>query len=91
MWSSAAAAFIAGTAVACLNRGQVVILVTAFIGAVLVVSGLAMWVMELPGIYGALRGMASASAIVAPFVLLVPTVVSCFYQSAEVHRLCTQV
>jgi hypothetical protein len=91
LWSSAAVAFIAGTALACLNRQQVVILVTAFIGAILTISGLAMWVLELPGIYGALRGMAGESAIVAPFVVLVPTVMSCFYQSAEVHRLCTQV
>jgi len=86
LWSFAAASFIAATAFACINRQQVVILVTAFIGAAMVISGLAMWIMELPGIYGSLRRMAGESAIVAPFVVLVPMVMSCFYQSAEVRR-----
>jgi hypothetical protein len=70
-----------------LNRQHVVILVTAFLGAVLVVSGLATWIIDMPALYGTVRAMTTGSAIVLPFVLLVPTVMSSFYQIAEVRRL----
>ncbi len=43
--------------------------------------------MSLPSFYGDVRAMATGSVIVLPFVLLVPTVMSSFYQAAEVHRL----
>jgi hypothetical protein len=78
---------IAFTAYAYLNRQYVVIIVTAFLGAVLLLSGLASWIMNLPGLYGTLRSMATGSVLVLPFILLVPTVMSSFYQSAEIRRL----
>ena len=78
---------IACTAFAFLNRQQIVIVVTAFLGAVLLMSGLATWVMQAPALYGTLRQMATGSAIVLPFILIVPTVMSSFYQTAEVRRL----
>lgn len=70
-----------------LNRRHVVIIVTAFLGAVLLLSGLTAWVANMPWLYRAVQGMAAGSAIVVPFILLVPTVMSSFYQSAEVRRL----
>ncbi|MGB2987968.1 MAG: hypothetical protein WBE26_19035 [Phycisphaerae bacterium] len=87
LWAAGGAAFIACTAFAFLNRQHVVIVVTAFLGAMLLVSGLAAWLMAMPGLYGTVRGMATGSAIVVPFLLLVPMVMSCFYQGAEVRRL----
>ena len=85
--ASGGAAFIGCAAFAFLNRQHVVIVVTAFLGAALLVSGLTAWVMNLPGLYGTLRAMAAGSAIVIPFIVVVPTVVSSFYQLAEVRRL----
>jgi len=85
--ASGGAAFIGCAAFAFLNRQHVVIVVTAFLGAALLVSGLTAWVVNLPGLYGTLRAMAAGSAIVIPFIVAVPTVVSSFYQLAEVRRL----
>jgi len=87
LWAADGTAFIACTAFAYLNRRHVVILVTAFLGAVLVMSGLTAWVMASPMLFGTVRSMAAWSVIVVPFLLLVPTVMSCFYQIAEVRRL----
>ncbi len=78
---------IAFTAYSYLNRQHIVIIVTAFLGAVLLMSGIASWVMNLPGLYGTLRSMATGSVLVLPFILIVPTIMSSFYQSAEVRRL----
>jgi hypothetical protein len=87
LWGGAGAALFGCTALAVLNRQHVVILVTAFLGAVLVLSGLTTWVMTMPMLFGTFRSMASWSVIVVPFLVLVPTVMSCFYQMAEVRRL----
>lgn len=86
-WGMIGAAFVACTAFAVINRRHVVILVTAFLGALLLLSGLTSWVMAMPDIYGTFRSMAAWSVIVVPFLVLVPTVMSCFYQMAEVRRL----
>ena len=86
LWASAAAALIACTSVSFLNRQHVVIVVTAFLGAALLLSGVAAWVMHSPSFFGYIRSMAVESVIVLPFLLLVPTVMSSFYQIAEVHR-----
>lgn len=87
LWFGAGAAFIAFCAFSYLNRQYVVIVVTAFMGAMLLVSGLAAWVMMLPPLYATMRSLASTSFIVVPFLLVVPTVMSSFYQGAEVRRL----
>lgn len=87
LWGGVGAAFVACTAFAVINRRHVVILVTAFLGAMLLLSGLTSWVMNVPGVLGTFRSMAAWSVIVVPFLVLVPTVMSCFYQIAEVRRL----
>lgn len=87
LWASGGVAMITCTAFAFQNRQEVVIVITGFFGAILVMSGLTAWIIPYPGIYTTLRGLISSSAIVLPFLLLVPTVMSSFYQSAEVRRL----
>jgi hypothetical protein len=87
LWIAGGVALLACSAVAFLNRQFVVITVTAFIGAMLLVSGLAVFAMSFSAFYATLYSMARGSMIVLPFLLLVPTVMSCFYQVAEVHRL----
>jgi hypothetical protein len=86
-WSLCGAAFVAFTGFSVLGKQRVVIFVTAFLGAVLLMSGLATWVMSIHSFYGTVRALASNSMIVVPFLLLVPTVMSSFYQIAEVRRL----
>jgi len=87
LWGGVGAAFVACTAFAVINRRHVVILVTAFLGAMLLLSGLTSWAMNMPGVLDSFRSMAAWSVIVVPFLVLVPTVMSCFYQIAEVRRL----
>jgi hypothetical protein len=86
-WSLCGACFVAFTGFSVLGKQRVVIFVTAFLGAVLLMSGLAAWAMSIPAFFGTVRAMAGNSMIVVPFLLLVPTVMSTFYQIAEVRRL----
>jgi hypothetical protein len=86
LWITGGVACLAGAAYAHLNRQYVVILVTAFLGATLLLSGLAVWTMGLPSLWGTLRSLLADSIVVLPFLLLVPTVMSAFYQMAEVRR-----
>lgn len=87
LWGASGAALIACLAMSILYRRHVVILVTAFLGAALLLSGLMTLVMTNAALFGTFRSMAAWSAIVIPFLVLVPTVMSCFYQIAEVRRL----
>ncbi len=86
LWVAGGLALFGCSALAFLHRAHVVIAVTAFLGATLLVSGLAVFVMRTSSLYGTLHSMATNYTIVVPFLLLVPTVMSCFYQTAEVRR-----
>ena len=83
LWITAGIGLFGCTALAFINRQLVVIGVTSFLGAVLALSGLTAVVMNQGSLYSTL---ASHSAFLVPFALIVPTVMSCFYQVAEVHR-----
>lgn len=74
------------TALAFINRQTVIVMVAAFLGAVLVVSGLSVCIMLSPTTYGYFHRMVIGSSFVLPFTLLVPTVMSCCYQVAEANR-----
>jgi len=87
LWIIGAITLFGCSAFAWLNRRLVVIFVTGFLGSVLLVSGLTMVMMSSNALYGTFRSMAASSCIVVPFMLLVPTVMSCFYQASEVRRL----
>ena len=69
------------------RRKVLIVFVTSFLGAVMLVSGLAALVMTVPTLYSTLRVMASYTVIVAPFAVLVPTVMSCFYQISELRKM----
>jgi len=86
LWLAGGVGLTAGAAFGFLYGRHVVILMTAFEGAILVVSGFAAMMAASSGLYGTLRWMATSNYIVLPFMLLVPTVVSFFYQVSEVHR-----
>ena len=87
LWGAGAAVFVACTAYAYLNRQRVIVFLTSFLGATLLLSGVTAWAMAWPGLFGTFKSMATGSAIVLPFLVLVPTVMSCLYQMSEVHRL----
>jgi hypothetical protein len=91
LWIASGCALFACTAAAFLYRRHVVIAVTAFLGAALVLSGLTVWVMRMPGLYSVLHGLADKHFFILPFLHLVPTVMSCFYQGAEAKRCQAQV
>ncbi len=78
--------FLGSGAYALINRQLVVVLVTAFLGSVLALSGCTIFLMRFPSLYGTLQSLAAGSAIVGSFILLVPCTISSFYQIAEVHR-----
>lgn len=87
LWMSAAASVFMGAAYSFINRKLVVIGVTASLGAALVLSGLAVLLMESTVVYGNIKSLAVDSVVVLPFLILVPTVMSSLYQLAEMKRL----
>lgn len=84
-WLVALALLLSFSAVAYINRQTVVVFVAAFLGAVLVVSGIAVCIMLSPTTYGYFHSALLDSSFVLPFMLLVPTTMSCFYQLSEVN------
>lgn len=87
LWGAGILAFAAFGAFSYIHQQHVVIGVSAMFGSVFVISGLAVCLTMLPVLDGTVRSLAGESFIVIPFFLFVPTVVSCFYQAGEMHRL----
>ena len=86
LWCLAGAAVLLSGAYALIYRRKVVVLITAFLGSALLVSGLIAMIMTTPALYTWFDGVARESVIAAPFLLIVPTVMSCFYQMGESRR-----
>lgn len=84
-WLVVLAIFLSFSALAYINRQTVAVFVAAFLGAILVVSGIAVCVMLSPTTYGYFHSALLDSSLVLPFMLLVPTTMSCFYQISEVN------
>ncbi len=80
------ATLLVGTAYAFINRQLVIVFVTSMLGATLLVSGVAALVMAWPNFYGTVTSLGSTNSFVGPFLIVVPAVVSCFYQVGEVNR-----
>lgn len=88
LWGVGMFAFIAFASFSFLHPHHVLVGVTAVLGSVLVISGMAVWVSAFPGFYGHVRSLVLESIFIAPFFLFVPTVVSCFYQVGDLNRRC---
>lgn len=91
LWALSGAGLLAGAAYSLLHRQHLIVLVTSFLGAILLLSGLAAIAMNSPGIMSTMRSMAYGSEIVVPFIILVPTVMSSFYQVSDMRRSGTSV
>ena len=87
LWLGTTLGFMGCFGLSFLNRAYVVILVTSFLGAALLISGLTAAAMTSSGLYSSLRNVASSSAFIVPFLVVVPTVMSCFLQASEVRRI----
>ncbi len=85
-WIAWAVMFLGFSALCAINRPMVVVLISAVGGALLFTSGGVALIRFAPGIYNNMQGMAKGSAIVLPFLMLVPTAMSFFYQMGEVRR-----
>jgi len=86
LWALSGAGLLAGAAYSLLHRQHLIVFVTSFVGALLLLSGFAAIAMSSPGIMSTIRSMASSSGIVVPFLILVPTVMSSFYQVSDMRR-----
>lgn len=86
LWALSAAGLLAGAAYSLLHRQHLIVLVTSFLGALLLLSGLAAVAMHSPALMSTMRSMAYSSEIVVPFIILVPTVMSSFYQVSDMRR-----
>ncbi len=75
--------FIALAAVSISNERGVVILITSFEGAVLLLSGLIPIIASWPGLFRFLESTNRASWIFLPFVILVPTAIGCLLQISD--------
>ena len=85
-WFLCGFAFISAGALAHTYRRLVVIGVTAILGAVLAMSGVIALVMAAPNMYGTMHALVRNSVFLSVFLILVPSVMSMFYQVSEVHR-----
>ncbi|RME38030.1 MAG: hypothetical protein D6788_08230 [Planctomycetota bacterium] len=86
VWFIAGAALLGGTAFAYLNRTHLVAVVTAALGACVFLGGAYMWFCALRESSAFVRSLTPDTPYTLPFLLLTTTVVSAFYQSAEIHR-----
>lgn len=87
LWMSGAASVFMGAAYSFINRKLVIIGVTASMGAGLLLSGMTVLLMEWDVVYGNVKALATDSAIVLPFLIMVPTFMSALHQLSEMRRL----
>jgi len=74
------------TAVSFIYLRQIIIVVTSFEGAVLLVSAAVALLSTTPRLFNYFRTMAYEGSIFLPFVVLVPTVIGTMCQMADVNR-----
>jgi len=86
LWVGLGLAFVGGTALSCINRRKVAMVITSFQGSILVVAGMAALVSQQPGMAAFFRGTADGSKIFLPFIILVPTVIGAFLQAADIRK-----
>jgi len=86
IWFLCGFAFISAGALAYTYKRLVVIGITAILGAALAMSGVTALVMAAPNMYGTMHALVRNSAFLSVFLILVPSVMSIFYQVSEVHR-----
>lgn len=86
LWVTTAIGMVVFAAFSFIDLRQVVILITSFEGAVLLVSAGVAFVAGVPWIANQFRGTSWGWALLGPFVLLVPTVIGTMMQMADAKQ-----
>ena len=86
LWVVTGIGLLAACALSFLNLRQVVVVITSFEGAVLLLSAAVAFLSEVPGLYEYFRTTAYQGSVIVPFLLLVPTAVGTMCQLAEANR-----
>jgi hypothetical protein len=86
LWIALVLCFAGSTALSYIYMRQVIVIVTAFEGAVLLMSGAVAIVSETPRLFNFFRSISNHYWFFLPFLLLVPTVVGCLLQMADVKQ-----
>jgi hypothetical protein len=86
LWISTALSLGCVAALCYAHPRHVVIIITSFEGAAILLSGLIPILSASPVIFRFFQGMSRNSNIFLPFLLMVPTMVGVFLQMADSHR-----
>ena len=86
LWIALVLTFSCVAAISTSSQHWVVIVITSFEGAALLVSGLVPILASLPGLIRFLESTSRSSAVFLPFALLAPTLIGCFLQLADSKR-----
>ncbi len=86
LWLITAVALIGTTALSFINLRQVIILVTAFEGGILLLSAVIVMLSKVPGPFNYFRQMVFETSIFVPFLVMVPAVIGAFLQAADANQ-----
>lgn len=86
LWMAGAAFVLIGAGYSSINQRIVIVALTGCLGAVILLSGLAVLLMQSRVLYSNVSALTSQSVILPPFFLLVPTVMSALYQLSDMRR-----
>jgi hypothetical protein len=86
LWISLGLCFAASVALCYLYLRQVIVIITSFEGAVLIVSGVAAFLSDWPDVFNFFGSIANNYWFFLPFLLLVPTVMGTMLQYSDVKE-----
>ncbi|MCP4247383.1 MAG: hypothetical protein GY778_10085 [bacterium] len=86
LWLGSGVALAGAFALSLLHQREIIVVVTSFEGAVLIISAAVALLSTVPGLFHYFRAMAHEGSIFIPFLLLVPTVVGTMSQLADVKK-----
>ena len=86
LWLGCSVALAGACALSILHQREIIVVVTSFEGAVLILSAAVAMLSTVPGLFHYFRNMAHEGSIFIPFILLVPTVVGTMSQLADVKQ-----
>jgi len=85
-WIAVGLVFVACTALSFIYLRPVIAIITAFEGAVLLISGAIVFVADMPSLWGFFRSISVSYGFFLPFLLIVPTVAGSLLQMADARQ-----
>jgi len=86
MWIAVGVVFAACTALSFIYLRPVIAIITAFEGAVLLISGAIVFISDMPSLWGFFRSISVSYGFFLPFLLVVPTVAGSLLQMADARQ-----